>query len=256
MSKIDSVKNVGVSVIVPVYNGELTISETILSIINQSHVPIEIIVVDDCSFDKTWSILQDLQKINSSIKLFRNEKNLGVSYSRNLGLQNSSYDFIAFCDADDIFEMEKIEKQLCFMLDHDVKFSYTGFHRFNVNLNERRTVIPPMVCTRNYLYHNTIIVTSTVMYNKKYFNQHKFKDFYYDDFVFWLDLLESVDAFGLSEPLTFYRVSKNGLSGNKFKSVIKVFKTFVILENQNYLKAIFHFVLWLKNTFMKYILKY
>ena len=256
MSKIDSVKNVGVSVVVPVYNGEKTISETILAIINQSHKLIEIIVVDDCSSDKTWSILQDLQKKIFTIKLFRNQTNLGVSYSRNLGLQNSNYDFIAFCDADDIFEKEKIEKQLSFMLYHDVKFSYTGFYRFKDNLNYRRTVIPPKVCTRKYLYHNTIVVTSTVMYNKNYFNHHKFRDFYYDDFVFWLDLLESVDAYGLSEPLTFYRVSKTGLSGNKLKSAMKVFKTFVILEDRNYFKAVFHFSLWLNNTFIKYSLKY
>jgi teichuronic acid biosynthesis glycosyltransferase TuaG len=256
MLKKDFINTVGVSVIVPVFNAEATIVETILSIVNQSHKKIEIIVIDDFSTDNSYHVLEDLKLKYPIIKLFRNGRNRGVSYSRNIGLMNCVFDFVSFCDSDDIFVFDKIEKQLVFMLTNNVKFSYTSFYRFRGNILNRKQIILRSKCSRLELYHNTIIVTSTVMYNKSYFRTQKFKDFYYDDFVFWLDLLENDCAYGLSDPLTYYRVTNTGLSGNKFKSIGKVFKTFFILEKRNPLKAVYHFIIWIYFTILKYVFQY
>ncbi|NQV78496.1 MAG: glycosyltransferase, partial [Lutibacter sp.] len=77
-----------VSVIIPVYNVELYVEKAINSIINQTYQNLEIIIVDDCSTDKTYSIVESLSKKDKRIKLIRNSKNLKISKTLNKALEN------------------------------------------------------------------------------------------------------------------------------------------------------------------------
>ena len=98
-----------VSVVIAAYNGAKYIEEQVNSILQQSYVPIEIIIVDDCSKDNTVSIIQNFQKYNPNIKLVLNEVNLGYIKNFEKGLTLASGDFIAPCDQDDIWLPDKIK---------------------------------------------------------------------------------------------------------------------------------------------------
>ncbi len=124
-----------VSIITPSYNSESYISETINSVLNQTYEIWELIIIDDCSTDKTQDLLNNYCKIDNRIKLFVNEKNLGSAISRNVGIKNSSGRFIAFLDSDDIWVKEKLEKQLFFMKSNKIAFSFSGFEIIDKNGN-------------------------------------------------------------------------------------------------------------------------
>jgi glycosyltransferase involved in cell wall biosynthesis len=99
-----------VSVIIPAYNASKFIQETLNAVIQQTHRDLEIIVVDDGSTDDTARIVKGVQKEDSRVTLYR-QANQGASVARNLGIEKSKGDFIAFLDADDLWHPTKIEKQ-------------------------------------------------------------------------------------------------------------------------------------------------
>ena len=100
-----------VSVVIPLYNAEKYIEETMQSILDQTYKNIEIVIVDDGSKDQSPSIVKILLKIPRSSKI-RSSKNQGVSVARNTGIENASGEYIAFLDSDDLWHPTKIEKQV------------------------------------------------------------------------------------------------------------------------------------------------
>lgn len=106
-----------VSIIIPVYNAENYLYNTINSVINQTYIDIEIILIDDNSKDNSWLICKKFAKKDSRIKILKNRKNKGVSYSRNKGLNIATGKYIVFVDSDDtvdknyIFELVNANKE-------------------------------------------------------------------------------------------------------------------------------------------------
>lgn len=101
-----------IDVIIPVYNAEKFIEKTLESVVSQTHLPERIIIVDDGSTDETVNIINDF-KNNSKVKIdLHQQENRGPNAARNAGLKHSTSEFVAFLDADDIWEKEKLEKQL------------------------------------------------------------------------------------------------------------------------------------------------
>ncbi len=99
-----------ISVVMCTYNGALFLDEQILTIINQEMVELELIILDDCSTDGTWQKLRDWQAANKSIKIFRNEKNIGYNKNFEKAIQLATSDFIALSDQDDIWLPQKLIK--------------------------------------------------------------------------------------------------------------------------------------------------
>ncbi|MEL6580569.1 MAG: glycosyltransferase [Cyanobacteria bacterium J06621_12] len=98
-----------VSVIIPAYNAEATIVETVNSVLAQTYANFELIIIDDGSSDRTWSLLQNLA--DSRIKVYSYE-NAGVSTARNRGIERSQGEFVSFLDADDCWTPNKLELQI------------------------------------------------------------------------------------------------------------------------------------------------
>ncbi|WP_157159380.1 glycosyltransferase family 2 protein [Brachyspira pilosicoli] len=98
-----------VSIVVPVYNVENYLRECLESIINQTLKEIEIICIDDCSTDNSYSILEEYSKKDDRILLIKNPKNMGVSYSRNIGIKESKGEYIGFIDSDDYISKDYYE---------------------------------------------------------------------------------------------------------------------------------------------------
>ena len=105
-----------VSIIVPSYNSEKFIGNTITSIVNQSYKNWELLIIDDCSKDGTVNIVKSFASGDSRIKLHINEVNVGAGKTRNHGIEKSVGRFVAFLDSDDQWLPHKLETQLHFML--------------------------------------------------------------------------------------------------------------------------------------------
>ena len=103
----------GISIIIPNYNKEKYIEKCVDSVLKQSYMPKEIIIVDDCSTDNSRRTIEKLAKKNETIKLIYPKTNGGVSKARNLGLQNASYDYVTFIDSDDFYiNVDKLKNEM------------------------------------------------------------------------------------------------------------------------------------------------
>jgi glycosyltransferase involved in cell wall biosynthesis len=114
-------------VIIPVYNGELTIEETVKSVLNQSFVDFELIVINDGSVDSTLSILAQFQDPRLRVYSY---PNAGLSASRNRGIERARGEFISFIDADDLWISDKLAAQLNALRENPeaaVSYSWTDF---------------------------------------------------------------------------------------------------------------------------------
>lgn len=109
-----------ISIIVPVYNREKYIQKCLDSLIKQSYKHLEIICINDGSTDKSLEILNNYAKKDKRIKIINNPQNMGIAYSRNVGLDNATAEYIMWCDSDDWFEKNMCKKMLKTIKKHDV----------------------------------------------------------------------------------------------------------------------------------------
>jgi glycosyltransferase involved in cell wall biosynthesis len=115
--------NLPVAVIIPVYNGRKYLSETIKSVLNQTSPPAEVLVIDDGSIDGS---AEEAQSFGSAVRVIRRQ-NSGVSASRNYGASLTTAKWLAFMDADDIWEPENLERQAAMITaSPDADVCYTG----------------------------------------------------------------------------------------------------------------------------------
>ena len=119
------VKNLKVSVLIAVFNGEATLIDSIKSITSQTYKNLEILIIDDGSDDKTSEICNSLEKEDKRITIYKNQDNIGLTKSLNILLEKSSGTFIARHDIDDLSSPERIETQLNFLLNKKVDFVYS-----------------------------------------------------------------------------------------------------------------------------------
>lgn len=122
-----------ISVIIPVYNGEITIQETIDSVLGQTFVDFELIIIDDGSSDRTVEIIKEIikQNLDSRIKL-SSYPNKGLSASRNRGIQRSQGEYISFIDADDLWTQDKLTMQYAALQNTpNATIAYSGTRRID-----------------------------------------------------------------------------------------------------------------------------
>ena len=113
------IKNL-VSIIVPCYNVEKYIKKCLKSLLSQTYSNIEIICIDDCSVDKTLSVLNEYKLYDSRIKVFCNKKNLGAGKTRQFGLSVATGEYIMWCDSDDWYEKNMVQDMVQSLIDNDV----------------------------------------------------------------------------------------------------------------------------------------
>ena len=102
-----------VSVIMPAYNAELYIEEAVRSVLNQSYTELEVIVVDDCSTDRTVDRLKNIK--SDRLKVYHNENNAGIAYTTNRCIKFAKGRYFALLDDDDIAEPERLELQVDYL---------------------------------------------------------------------------------------------------------------------------------------------
>ena len=122
-------KNVKVSIILPNYNSEKYLIKTVKSVLNQTFKNWELIIVDDNSNLNTLNVLKRFKR-NKKIRIFYLKKNKGAGYCRNYAIKKSKSTYLAFIDSDDIWENNKLKKQIKFMRKNNCSFSYTNYKTF------------------------------------------------------------------------------------------------------------------------------
>ena len=116
-----------IGVIIPNYNSGTYIRKCLDSLLEQEYKVNEIIVVDDCSTDDSTKIVKEYMKRNNNIILLENEKNMGVSYSRNRGIENTKSEYIMFCDSDDWYEKQATKKMME-EIEDGADFVFAGYY--------------------------------------------------------------------------------------------------------------------------------
>ena len=102
-------ENFKISVIVPVYNTSKYLEKCLDSLINQTYKELEIIIVEDCSTDNSKSLLEKYKKFEN-VTIIYNDRNMGLSYSRNVGLAHAGGNYIGYIDSDDYVQSDYYEK--------------------------------------------------------------------------------------------------------------------------------------------------
>ena len=146
-----------VSIITPVYNNSEFIKQTIESVQKQTYKNWEMIIVDDCSTDRTPELIKKISQKDDRIKYIKLENNSGAAIARNKALSESRGRFIAYLDADDLWEKNKIQNQIDFMLAHDYAFVCSNYEKIDINNKIIKQVKIPKEINYKLFLRNTII---------------------------------------------------------------------------------------------------
>ena len=214
-------KNPLISIIMPAWNSEKTIAESIQSVLSQTYETWELIVINDASGDRTADIIHSYATEEPRIKILTNNTNKGVSYSRKRGVFAAEGEWIAFLDSDDLWTADKLEKQTALLDANQTDLIFTGSAFIKADGTPYSWVmqIPGKITYRQLLKQN-IISNSSVLVRKELLQKHMIEgDHMHEDFACWLSCLrEGVCVQGINEPLLIYRVSASSKSGNKLKA--------------------------------------
>lgn len=243
-----------VSVITPVYNAEKYIKETIQSVQNQSYQNWEMILVDDCSMDHSREIISKISAEDPRVKLIKLKENSGAAVARNTAIDHASGKYAAFLDSDDAWIPRKLEKQVAFMEEHQIEFSFTSYEIMDDQGNRLGQIVhAPKEMTYNKLLSNTIIGCLTVMINLEKLGKVKMVNIRTrQDFVMWLSILKKgYKAYGIDEVLSLYRKVPGSISSNKWKAAKQNWKVYREIEKLSIPKSAISFAGYALNAFKK-----
>jgi glycosyltransferase involved in cell wall biosynthesis len=201
------------------YNSDEYIAATIEAIISQSYQNWELLITDDASTDASIRIVEDYIKKDNRIKLFGLHTNAGAAIARNNSIKMSQGRFIAFCDSDDIWLPEKLEKQISFMMGHGYTVTHASYICMDEYGNYRYTVRCKKKIGYSSLRYNNGIGCLTGVYDasilgKVYMPIMKKRQ----DWALWLSIVKKVTyIYGMDEVLAVYRDRAISLSSRKMK---------------------------------------
>ena len=211
-----------VSIITPTWGCAKYICETIICIQKQTYSNWELLIQDDCSTDNTDKVVQPYLT-DSRIKYACNEKKSGAAITRNNALSRAKGRWIAFLDSDDLWEPEKLKKQIRFMVENNYKFSYTSYQEMDDEGRETGVVIRgPKYVSRLGMFAFCWPGCLTVMYNREAIGLIQIADIKKNnDYAMWLKVCRMADCYLLDEVLAKYRRGRAGsVSSHGFLTMI------------------------------------
>lgn len=238
-----------VSVVMPAYNAANYIRRTIQSLQAQTYTDWELVVVDDCSKDATREVVAGFAEEDSRIRLLSLDKNFGgPGGPRNVGIQNASYEFIAFLDADDIWHPKKLEIQVPILIDRDVGIVCSQIIDFydesTISFQDPYAFRTKVVSSISQRLRNQV-PTSSVLVKRELALAHPFnEDSSYravEDYDTWLRILaEGSKCIKVLSPLVHYRKVEGQISGSKFEMLKKVLMVHQTADDVGALGAYFY----------------
>ena len=237
-----------VSIITPVYNSEPFLRDCIDSVLSQSYMNWELILIDDNSADNSWKICQNASRFDNRIIAFRNDVNLGAGSTRNRGIDYARGEFIAFLDSDDLWQKEKLRIQIGLMNEHKAVLSHTSYEymsEYGVCTGNMLKVSQKAVSYRDLLKRTEIgcltAVYSQARLGKIFMSSRRNMQ----DYELWLSILNKGHS---SLPIDFvlakYRVRTGSVSSNKTSLVSKHFTFLVETQKMSNLRALYYTLWW------------
>ncbi|MDD5560597.1 MAG: glycosyltransferase [Candidatus Omnitrophica bacterium] len=231
-----------VSVIIPMFNAENTVRETIRSVQAQTYQNWEMLVVDNRSTDRSRDVLKEIIQQDSRIRLIESDYNSGgPARPRNIGIRNALGKYLAFLDSDDLWLPDKLKLGVDFLENNNDYFLV--YSKCFIKTNGKISGITPQkanagnVFNRLYLELNFIACLTVMMVNQKNSEQYFFPEdkrfITVEDYILWLSIARKHKIGFIDEPLAIYVLHGNNLSGGLFKifrctkAVIDEFAPFV-----------------------------
>ena len=208
-----------VSIIMPAYNAEKTLAQAIQSALSQTYENFELLIIDDCSTDSTGQLARSFH--DSRIRVLTNEKNSGACRTRHNGVAQARGQWLAFLDSDDIWQPDKLEKQLALQKQQNADLVFTGSSFISQDgIPKDWTLHVPETISYRKLLKQNVISNSSVLVRRQYFLDCEcLCNGLHEDFVCWMRILKGgALACGIDEPLLIYRLSPHSKSGNKLKA--------------------------------------
>ncbi len=239
-----------VSIIVPVYNVEKYIRDTISSVLAQTYENWELLLVEDGSRDGTVDIVKQMmeEEPKAQIRLLRLPENVGAAKARNKGLEAARGRFITYLDSDDLWEPEKLERQLAFLEEKEAAFVFTGYEFADeTGKGTGKIVTVPETITYKQALGNTTIFTSTVMFDTEKIPKGELEMpcVKSEDTALWFRVLRSGRvAYGLNENLVKYRRVGKSLSSNKIEALRRIWNLYRKCEHLSLPTSCYYFCLW------------
>lgn len=233
---IANMNNELVSIIVPVYRAGLYIGETIASVIAQTWPDWELILVDDCSPDDTCDVIERViaaqrPEIQNRIRLIRKPVNAGAAEARNTGVDAAAGRYIAFLDADDLWDPAKLDRERTYMHEQGAAFVFTSYRFGDEHAQPTgKAVHVPQTLTFRQALSRTVIFTSTVLFDTAQIPKERLHmpNIGSEDTALWWTLLRSgITAHGLDELLvTYRRPAGASLSSNKGVAIKRIWNLY------------------------------
>ena len=239
-----------VTIVLPNYNSSLFIEQTLNSILKQSYNNWKLVIVDDCSDNKTKAVLKKFF-YHKKIKIYLLKKNRGAAYCRNFAIKNIRSKYIAFIDSDDLWKKNKLKNQINFMKKNNYDFTYTFYETFG---KTKRSILPPNQFTFKKFIRNTSIGTSTMIISKNIANKIKFSNTKIcEDYYYKCQLLKKIgNAYCHPGFLTEYQIRSNSLQSNRIKNLYWIWKINKNLNRFSILKNLISVLLISFNSLKKY----
>lgn len=232
-----------VSIITPSHNSLQYIIGTIQSVLRQTFSDWELIIVDDCSTDKTVELIKSFAADDLRIRLIQLSENSGAAVARNAAIKVAQGRYLAFLDSDDLWLPDKLEQQLAFMQENNHPFTYTAYDQ----VDESGEVISHIGASDKVAYIDLLKKNSigclTAIYDTDYFGKVYMPLIRKrQDLGLWFRLLKMTDyAYGLNKTLAQYRIHTDSISANKTSAAKFTWRLYRDVEGLSLLKASYYF---------------
>lgn len=245
-----------VDIILPNYNKEIFLEETINSVLKQNFNNWKLFIIDNGSTDNSKKIIEKFSS-NKKIKIIYLKRNMRVSFSRNLGMRLSNSKYISFIDADDVWSPNKLRDQINFMEKNNYSFTYTDYTPFfskNDKIIYKKRIVTPDTFDFEKFVNNSSIGTSSMILLRNIVETTKFpKIVTLEDFPFKCKILnKGKTAIRFNQNTVFYRITKNSLTSNKLRNLFWLWKINKRYNKLNFLKNLKSLILISISSIKKY----
>lgn len=234
-----------VSIITPTYNCAKFIGKTIESVLKQTYENWEMIIVDDASKDNTEEVVSKYN--DERIKYIKLKENGGADVARNTAIDEAKGRYMAFLDSDDLWEPEKLEKQIQFMKQNNYNITATDYQK----INEEGKLLDKVVKTKEKVDYKSMLLSnsvgnSTIVYNVENIGKFKVPNIKKrNDYALWLQMLKKEKyIYGMPETLMKYRVRSNSISSNKLNLIKYQWQLYRKIEHLSIMRSLFHICWW------------
>ena len=243
-----------VSIITPSFNSARFIEECIDSVLSQTYDNWELLIVDDCSSDNSYELIAGYH--DKRITLIGLEKNVGAAEARNIAIREAKGRYIAFLDSDDVWNLNKLSKQISFMQKKDIAFSFTTYQRMSEDGLKLYSIIHvPKIATYSSYLKNTIIGCLTVVIDREKTGDFEMPNIRSShDMALWLLIMRrGFTAYGLDENLARYRIVSISNTASKWRAAKDVWKIYREIEKLSFFYSNWCFLNYVFNAFLKRI---